>query len=132
VRSLEARRHSQEGASPRTPESFLERRRIHGELILDQAGVDPAPDRTSQGWAIFLGKQAEAIVAVDFFKTVTLAGRVRRQQPPGIKPGQPCSRPVLAGQAAELGQRSTRLERSPRSGLGNDRLAVRVVVGTAR
>jgi putative transposase len=52
-------------------------RRIHGELlvlgvkvaastvweILHQAGIDPAPDRTSQGWATFLRSQADAILA---------------------------------------------------------------------
>lgn len=63
-------------------------RRIHGELlvlgvkvaastvweILQDAGIDPAPDRTSDGWATFLRSQAEAIVAADFFETVTLTG----------------------------------------------------------
>src|SRR5712672_1354323 len=63
-------------------------RRIHGELlvlgikvaastvweILHDAGIDPAPDRTSQGWATFLRSQAEAILAADFMETVTLTG----------------------------------------------------------
>jgi putative transposase len=63
-------------------------RRIHGELlvlgvkvaastvweILHDANIDPAPDRTSQGWATFLHSQAEAILAADFFETVTLTG----------------------------------------------------------
>ncbi len=63
-------------------------RRIHGELlvlgikvapstvweILHDADIDPAPDRTSQGWAAFLRSQAEAILAADFFETVTLTG----------------------------------------------------------
>jgi putative transposase len=63
-------------------------RRIHGELlvlgvkvaastvweILNVAGIDPAPDRTSQGWATFLRSQAQAIIAADFFETVTLSG----------------------------------------------------------
>jgi hypothetical protein len=57
-------------------------RRIHGELlvlgvrvaastvweILKDAGIDPAPDRMSQGWAVFLRAQAEAILAADFFQ----------------------------------------------------------------
>ena len=61
-------------------------RRVHGELltlgikvaastvweILKRAGIDPAPDRTSQTWATFLRSQAEAILAADFFETVTL------------------------------------------------------------
>src|SRR4051794_26613653 len=52
-------------------------RRIHGELlvlgikvaastvweILRQAGIDPAPQRTSQTWATFLRSQAESILA---------------------------------------------------------------------
>jgi putative transposase len=63
-------------------------RRIHGELlvlgitvaastvweILKEAGVDPAPERTSDGWAVFLRSQAEAILAADFFEAVTLTG----------------------------------------------------------
>jgi putative transposase len=63
-------------------------RRIHGELlvlgvkvaastvweILKDAGIDPAPQRTSEGWAVFLRSQAEAILAADFFEAVTLAG----------------------------------------------------------
>ncbi|MFC7530124.1 integrase core domain-containing protein [Actinoplanes sp. GCM10030250] len=63
-------------------------RRIHGELltlgvkvaastvweILKDAGVGPAPDRTSSTWATFLRSQAQAIIAADFFETVTLTG----------------------------------------------------------
>lgn len=63
-------------------------RRIHGELlvlgikvaastvwqILTDAGIDPAPERTSGNWATFLRSQAQAILAADFFETVTLTG----------------------------------------------------------
>jgi hypothetical protein len=63
-------------------------RRIHGELlvlgikvaastvweILHDAGIDPAPQRTSQTWAAFLRAQAQAIIAADFFETSTLTG----------------------------------------------------------
>jgi putative transposase len=42
--------------------------------ILKQAGVDPAPERTSESWATFLRSQAEAILAADFFEAVTLTG----------------------------------------------------------
>ncbi len=63
-------------------------RRIHGELlvlglkvaastvweILHQAGIDPAPQRTSTTWATFLRSQAHAIIAADFFETTTLTG----------------------------------------------------------
>jgi putative transposase len=63
-------------------------RRIHGELlvlgvkvaastvweILRDAGIDPAPERTSQTWATFLRSQADAILAADFFEVVTLTG----------------------------------------------------------
>nr|WP_007517366.1 integrase core domain-containing protein [Pseudofrankia saprophytica] len=63
-------------------------RRIHGELltlgikvapstvweILYQAGIDPVPERTATTWAGFLRSQAHAILAADFFETVTLAG----------------------------------------------------------
>jgi putative transposase len=52
-------------------------RRIHGELrvlgikvaastgweILQQAGMDPAPERTSSTWADFLRSQADALLA---------------------------------------------------------------------
>ena len=63
-------------------------RRIHGELlvlgiktaastvweILRQAGIDPAPGRTSITWASFLRSQADALLASDFFETVTSGG----------------------------------------------------------
>src|SRR5439155_3322164 len=37
-------------------------------------GIDPAPERTSDNWATFLRSQAQAILATDFFETVTLTG----------------------------------------------------------
>jgi transposase InsO family protein len=63
-------------------------RRIHGELlilgvkiaastiweILKDAGIDPAPERASSTWADFLRFQADALLACDFFETVTLSG----------------------------------------------------------
>lgn len=63
-------------------------RRIHGKLlvlgvkvaastvweILHDAGVDPAPERTNSTWATLLRSQAQAIIAADFFETVTLTG----------------------------------------------------------
>jgi putative transposase len=63
-------------------------RRIHGELlvlgiktaastvweILQQEGIDPAPERTATTWASFLRSQADALLACDFFETVTLTG----------------------------------------------------------
>lgn len=62
--------------------------RIHGELlvlgvkvaastvweILREAGIDPVPERSSPTWAAFLRSQAEALLACDFFETVTLSG----------------------------------------------------------
>jgi putative transposase len=41
---------------------------------LQDAGIDPAPDRASSTWAGFLRSQAEALLACDFFETVTLSG----------------------------------------------------------
>ncbi|WP_406102655.1 integrase core domain-containing protein [Streptomyces sp. NBC_01003] len=63
-------------------------RRVHGELlvlgikvaastvweILRDAGIDPAPERRSSTWADFLRSQAEALLACDFFETVTPTG----------------------------------------------------------
>ncbi|MFE2095197.1 integrase core domain-containing protein, partial [Streptomyces sp. NPDC059460] len=63
-------------------------RRVHGELlvlgvkvaastvweILKEAGIDPAPQRSSSTWADFLRSQADALLACDFFETVTLSG----------------------------------------------------------
>jgi putative transposase len=63
-------------------------RRIHGELlalgikvaastvweILRQAGIDLAPECTTTTWAGFLRPQADALLACDFFETVTLTG----------------------------------------------------------
>ena len=42
--------------------------------ILRQAGIDPAPDCTSSTWASFLRSQADALLACDFFETVTSGG----------------------------------------------------------
>jgi putative transposase len=61
-------------------------RRVHGELlvlgvkvaastvweILRDAGIDPAPERSATTWAAFLRSQADALLACDFFETVTL------------------------------------------------------------
>ena len=63
-------------------------RRIHGGLlalgirtaastvweILQQAGIDPAPERASATWADFLRSQADVLLACDFFETVMLTG----------------------------------------------------------
>jgi putative transposase len=63
-------------------------RRIHGELlvlgvqvaastvweILKDAGIDPAPERAVTTWAGFLRSQADALLACDFFETITLSG----------------------------------------------------------
>lgn len=63
-------------------------RRLHGDLlvlgvkvaastvweILKEAGIGPAPARASGTWAGFLRSQAEALLACDFFETVTLSG----------------------------------------------------------
>ena len=63
-------------------------RRIHAELlvlglqvaaatvweILKDTGTDPAPQRASSTWAQFLRSQAEALLACDFFETLTLSG----------------------------------------------------------
>jgi putative transposase len=63
-------------------------RRVHGELmvlgvqvaactvweILKEAGIDPAPERSSGTWAAFLRSQADALLACDFFETITLSG----------------------------------------------------------
>jgi hypothetical protein len=40
--------------------------------ILRQAGIDPAPDRTTTTWTRFLRSQAQALLAADFIETVTL------------------------------------------------------------
>ena len=62
--------------------------RVHGESlvlgvkvaastvweILRDAGIHPAPERSSTTWADFLRSQAEALLACDFFETVTLSG----------------------------------------------------------
>jgi putative transposase len=42
--------------------------------ILHEAGIDPAPERSSATWAGFPHSQAEALLACDFFETVTLSG----------------------------------------------------------
>jgi hypothetical protein len=48
--------------------------RLHRLEILHEAGIDPAPERGSATWAGFLRSQAEALLACDFFETVTLSG----------------------------------------------------------
>ncbi len=63
-------------------------RRLHGELlvlgvkvaastvreILQDAGIDPAPERAASTWADFLRSQADALLACDFLETVPLTG----------------------------------------------------------
>jgi hypothetical protein len=64
-------------------------RRIHGELrrlgyrvgastvwaILNRAGIDPAPKRSTVTWRQFLRAQAQSVVAVDFFTVDTVSLR---------------------------------------------------------
>ncbi|HEX5296786.1 MAG TPA: hypothetical protein VFW50_07350 [Streptosporangiaceae bacterium] len=57
--------------------------------ILQQAGMDPAPERTTATWASFPRSQADALLACDFFETRHLnrgppvrAGGYRARQPP--------------------------------------------------
>jgi putative transposase len=61
-------------------------RRIHGELaglgvrlaastiwtILQEAGIDPAPGRSSETWRAFLRSQASGMIACDFFTVETV------------------------------------------------------------
>lgn len=42
--------------------------------ILKDAGIHPAPERACSTWAGFLRFQADALLACDFFETVTLSG----------------------------------------------------------
>src|ERR1700730_4705152 len=63
-------------------------RRVHGELlvvgvkvapstvweILNEAGIDPAPQRSASTGAAFPRSQANALLACDFMETVTLTG----------------------------------------------------------
>lgn len=63
-------------------------RRVHGELLvlgikvaastawqmLKEAGIPSAPEPSSSTWPGFLRSQAEALLACDFFETVTLTG----------------------------------------------------------
>ncbi len=42
--------------------------------ISQEAGIDPAPEWNSSIWADFLRSQADALLACDFFETVTLSG----------------------------------------------------------
>ncbi|MEO6081935.1 MAG: integrase core domain-containing protein [Umezawaea sp.] len=42
--------------------------------ILKDAGIDPAPDRTSTTWADFLRSQTKALLACDFFEVSTESG----------------------------------------------------------
>jgi transposase len=79
-------------------------RRIHGELlvlgiktaastvweILQQAGIDPAPERTSTTWGSFLRSQANALLACDFFEGVRAV-----LQLPSASPGDR-QRPAIA------------------------------------
>jgi putative transposase len=42
--------------------------------ILQAAGIPPAPERTSSTWADFPPSQGDALLACDFFETITLSG----------------------------------------------------------
>jgi putative transposase len=81
-------------------------RRVHGELlvlgvkvapstvweILKEAGIDPAPERSTTTWADFLRSQAEALLACDLFETVTLSGtRIFVLRDRGWHPPCPCA-----------------------------------------
>jgi len=42
--------------------------------FLKDAGIAPAPERAVTTWAGFLRSQADALLACDFFETITLSG----------------------------------------------------------
>ena len=86
-------------------------RRVHGELpvlgvkvaastvweILHDAGIDPAPERSSTTWADFLRSQAEGLLGCDFFETVTLSGArlyVGSDASGRTPPGRPAARTI--------------------------------------
>jgi putative transposase len=50
--------------------------KVAASTVWEPAGrrIDPAPERASSTWAGFLRSQAEALLACDFFETVTLSG----------------------------------------------------------
>jgi putative transposase len=103
-RDMVARRHARRPRSPGRPRTVrsvrvlvlrLVRenpgrgyRRVHGELLAlgvqaaastvreipHEAGTGPAPERSSATWPDFLRSRAEALLACDFFETVTLSG----------------------------------------------------------
>jgi putative transposase len=100
-------------------------RRIHRELlalginvaastvweILRQAGIDLAPECTTTTWAGFLRPQADALLACDFFETVTLTGArlyvmaviehgTRRIRIPGATPHPVASWIIQAGRTS--------------------------------
>ena len=41
--------------------------------ILQDTGINPAPERTSTTWSTFLRSQADALLACDFFETTPLS-----------------------------------------------------------
>jgi putative transposase len=106
-------------------------RRVHGELlvfgvkvaastvweILHDAGIDPAPERSSTTWADFLRSQAEGLLACDFFETVTLFGARlyargdRARQPENQDPGRQLRPPRPDHLVADLSQE--RIQRRP-------------------
>jgi hypothetical protein len=48
--------------------------KVAASTILKDAGVEPAPERTSSTGATFLRSQTHAVIAADFFETTTLTG----------------------------------------------------------
>ena len=80
---------SADNRAPRGENPTWGYRRIHGELarlgitlaastvwaILNHAGIDPAPGRSSESWTEFLRAQAAGIVACDFFTVDTVSLR---------------------------------------------------------
>src|SRR5437764_9183888 len=68
---------SQLGLSPparRTAGAWHQGGRVHGVGDVEEAGIDPAPERACSTWADFLRSQADALLACDFLETVTLTG----------------------------------------------------------
>ncbi|XVS61864.1 integrase core domain-containing protein [Actinosynnema sp. CA-299493] len=47
---------------------------LRHQLTIKDAGIDPAPERTTTTWSAFLHSQADALLACDFFETSTLSG----------------------------------------------------------
>jgi hypothetical protein len=100
-------------------------RQLGNERASKDAGIDSAPERACSTWAGFLRSQAKALLACNFYETVTLSGAQRTVQGPCVLPPLPLRAGAVEHALGEWGA----IWGSPRLEMKLDRRCMSFIIG---